>query len=682
MSSERFYVTTPIYYVNAKPHVGHAYSTVAADMLTRYARVRGQEAYFLTGTDEHGQKIERASAAEGLSPQEFCDRIIPMYRSCWEALDCEYDVFSRTTSARHHAFAQSLWRRCAAAGDIYLGSYEGWYSVADETFFTEKELVDGKAPTGRPVEKIKEPSYFFRLSNYTDRLLAFYEEHPDFVRPEGRFNEVKSFVKEGLRDLSISRTTFRWGIPVPGAPDHVMYVWFDALGNYLSALSEDERTADDPTLFAKFWPPNARAIHLVGKDILRFHAIFWPAFLMSAGIELPTQIWSHGWLTVNGDKMSKSDGNAIAPEPLADAISTDALRYYLMRDVAFGQDGDFSHSNLLARYHGDLGNGLGNLLNRVVATIVAKSLDGKVPEVDPARFGELERELIATAERASERAAKFLDEVAPNRALEAIWELVAAANKYVDQTEPWALAKKGETERLAIVCYSVLESLRWLSIMLAPYMPRKCDALRAQLGLPPLRPTTHLDLWPRVWGGLPAGLATRPAAPLFPRFDEDQQRAFYERLNAPVPEALRQTTPSKEAKVAKPEKTKEAAKLASPEPKPTTPADDGIITIDDLVKVDLRLGLVRSAERVPKSDKLLELSVDIGEPEARTILAGIGKHYEPEQLVGRRLMVVANLAPRKMMGKVSHGMVLAASDDNGLSVMSPDKDITPGVKVK
>jgi methionyl-tRNA synthetase len=672
MNDRPLYVTTPIYYVNGKPHIGHAYTTIAADVLSRYARLRGRATWFLTGTDEHGQKIERAASEQGLSPQDFVDRLVPSFRSCWEALACEPDDFIRTTSARHRQFVEEMWRRCEARGDIYLGEYEGWYSVADETFYTEKELVDGKAPTGRPVERVKEPSYFFRLSRYTEPLLRFYEEHPDFVRPEGRYNEVKSFVREGLRDLSISRTSFRWGIPVPGAPEHVIYVWFDALTNYVSALG-----GDGGDLYRRFWEPHGRVIHVIGKEILRFHAVYWPAFLMSAGLPLPTQIWSHGWMTVNGAKMSKTEGNFLPPEPIAEAVSPDALRYYLMRDIAFGQDGDFSHQNLLARYHGELGNGLGNLLHRMVASIVPKHFGGLVPAVDPRAVGERERELVEIAQRAAVAAGQHLDAIAPHKALDAIWELVAATNKYVDQTEPWQLAKRGDRERLAEVVYAVLESLRWLSVMLWPFMPRKCNAMRDQLGLPPLLPTIGEDRWPNAWGGLVPGTRTRPGAPLFPRFDDDRQRAFYERLGAPLPETLRREPPAVPAPPPTPvssRKDRKADDTARP------PQDS--ITLDDFARIDLRLGLVRSAARVPKSEKLLELRVDVGEPEPRTILAGIGQHYTPEQLVGRRLAVVLNLPPRTMMGRTSYGMVLAVSDDSGLSVLSPDKEIAPGVKVK
>jgi methionyl-tRNA synthetase len=682
-----YYITTPIYYVNGEPHIGHAYTTIAADLLARFHRMRGRPTRFLTGTDEHGQKIERKASEQGLDPQAFVDRLIPSFHEAWKAIGCEPDDFIRTTEKRHEVVVDELWKRCLASGDIYLGHYEGWYSVIDEAFFTEKDIENGKVKeTGNPVEWVKEPGYFFRLSKYTDKLLAFFEAHPDFVRPEGKFNEVKAFVKQGLEDLNISRTTFRWGLPVPGAPDHVVYVWFDALTNYISALGGFGVNGGAPgALYAKHWEPNGEAVHLIGKEITRFHCIYWPAFLMSAGLPLPTQVFAHGWMTVNNAKMSKSAGNFLPPAPIAEAIGKDALRYYLMRDVALGSDSDFSHASLLARYHGDLGNGLGNLLNRMVASIVRTSFEGRVPHVSHDRLGELEKSVIATAERSAESAAKFFADIAPHRALEAIWELVGVTNKYVDQTEPWALAKKGETARLEVVAYTVLESLRWLSLMLWPVMPSKCDELRAQLGLPPVAPTEGLDRWPSAWGGLVAGMQTKPGAPLFPRLDDDQQRAFYLRLGAPVPAALEKKVEPKKAepKTDKATKAQDAKKETKVTTSTTSDAGTGLITIDQLSAVDMRLGLVKSAERVAGSDKLLELKVDIGEPEPRTILAGIAEHYAPEALVGRRITVVANLAPRTFakFGKTSHGMVLAVKDASGLSVLSPDKDITPGVKV-
>lgn len=681
-----FYLTTPIYYVNGKPHVGHAYTTIACDVLVRHAKVRGRRTRFLTGTDEHGKKIADKAAEEGLSPQAFVDRLIPSFTGAWEALGIQNDDFIRTTEERHAKVVSEIWKRCEKNGDIYLGEYEGWYAKADEAYYTEKEIKDGKAiETGATVERVKEPSYFFRLSKYQKPLLDWYAAHPDFVRPEGKFNEVKAFVanEEGLRDLSLSRTTFRWGLPVPGAPDHVVYVWFDALTNYVSALCEDGKI-EDADLFEAFWR-HGEAVHMIGKEITRFHCVYWPAFLMSAGLPLPRGVFAHGWMTVNGEKMSKTAGNFLPPEPLADALGKDALRYYLMRDVALGADSDFSHANMLARYHGDLGNGLGNLLNRMVASIVEKSLGGRVPAVDPSRHGDLEKRVIEVAERAAKNASEHLASVAPHRALESIWELVLAANKYIDDTAPWALAKQppgtAEHVRLEVVAYTVMESLRWLSVMLWPFMPDKCDGIRAQLGLPPLMPTEGLDRWPSAWGGLPAGTRTRPGAPLFPRLDEDQQRAYYERLGVKAPDALAKKPDA--APVKNEKKVSEPKPAAAPAAaKSETPP--GVITIEDLDKVEMRLALVKSAERVPKSDKLLELQVDLGELGARTILAGIGEHYAPEALVGRRIAVVANLAPRTFakFGKTSHGMVLAVSDANGLSVLSPDKEISQGVRLK
>lgn len=680
------YFTTPIYYVNGKPHIGHAYSTVATDMLVRYAKVRGRKTRFLTGTDEHGQKVERKAVEEGLSPKAFVDRLIPDFVDAWKAMGCEYDDFIRTTDARHEAFVAEMWKRAVASEDIYLGEYEGWYSAADEAYVTEKDVENGRSKeTGAVVERVKEPTYFFRLSAYGARLMKFYEEHPDFIVPEGRFNEVKSFVKEGLRDLAVSRPTVRWGIPVPGDPEHTIYVWFDALSNYVSALCDGrfpEGDAQDAPNFGTFWPPGGRAVHVMGKEITRFHAVYWPAFLMSAGLPLPTQILAHGWMTVNGEKMSKTAGNFLPPGPIADAVGTDTLRYYFMREIALGQDGDFSHKNLLARYHGDLGNGLGNLLNRMVASIVQKSFDGLVPAAG--EITALETTVMETASRASDNARKHLDAMQPHKALEAIWELVAATNKYIDLSEPWKLAKSEDGKaRLSTVSYTVLESLRWLSVMLWPVMPTKSDAIREQLGLTPLMPTVSLDLWPTVWGGLRAGTKTKPGAALFPRFDEDGERAVMARMGVTLPPKDGAIAKAPKPKKDKPVSTETNETKKAEAPKTDKPAlPEGLIGIDDLMKVEMKLGLVLAGERVPKSDKLLELKIDVGEPEPRTILAGIGQHYEPEALVGRRLAVVANLPPRPMMGRVSQGMVLAVSDANGLSVLSPDKDITPGVRVK
>ena len=657
-----YYVTTPIYYVNDRPHIGHAYSTVAADVVSRYQALRGKPSYFLTGLDEHGLKIERRAKEEELGAQEFVDRMAAPFREAWEELDCQHHGFIRTTSAQHKENVQALWKLMEERGDIYLDDYEDWYCVGCESFKTEKELLEGKlCPIHKkPVERIKERSYFFRLSNYTQPLLDYYEAHPDFVQPAARFNEVKSFVKEGLRDLSISRTSFRWGIPVPNDPEHVIYVWHDALTNYISALGGPAEHGKAP-LFDEFWLDAGTITHIVGKDILRFHAIYWPAFLLSAGVRLPTHVWAHGCLTVNGEKMSKSLGNFLPPGPLVEAFGADVLRYYFMREVGFGQDGDFSHRNLLNRYNGELANGLGNLMNRIVASILKKSLDGRVPAVD---LGALQPEDHALSEKAkatAAEAARHLDALAFHRALDTIWELIAAANKYVDSTEPWKRAKQDDKTRLEQVCYTVLETLRWVSIMLFPVMPEKCNALRAQLGMPPLLPTEQVDLWPSAWGGLRPGTQTRAPAPLFPRFDESQERSILERLG------VERAAPT----------NKKAPTMDESEP-----SNEDFIEFDDFMKVDLRVGLVVEAEKVPKSKKLLKLRIDTGDAEPRQVLAGISEHYEPEDLVGTRVVVVANLKPRKLMGLESQGMVLAASDDDGLSVLVVDKEVAPGSRAK
>jgi len=526
-----YYVTTPIYYVNDRPHIGHAYSTVAADVVSRYQRLRGNPTYFLTGLDEHGLKIERRAKEEQLAPQDFVNRMAAPFRSAWEELGCAHDGFIRTTSAEHRKSVQTLWKRMEDNGDIYLDDYEDWYCVGCESFKTEKELLEGNlCPIHQePVERIKERSYFFRLSNYTQPLLDFYDAHPDFVRPDARFNEVKAFVKEGLRDLSISRTSFRWGVPVSDDPEHVVYVWLDALTNYISALGGPVAEGVAP-LYDEFWTSAQTITHIVGKDILRFHAVYWPAFLLSGGLRVPSQIWAHGWLTVNGEKMSKSLGNFLPPGPLVEAFGADVLRYYFMREIGFGQDGDFSHRNLLNRYNGELANGLGNLMNRIVAGIVKKNLNGCVPNVDIDALEEIDRQLIERAKSTSREARRHLEALAFHRALDTTWELVSAANKYVDSTEPWKLAKQGEQHRLEQVCYTVLETLRWLSVMLFPIMPNKCNELRAQIGMPPLFPTEGIDLWPSAWGGLRPGIETRAATPLFPRFDKSQERSILERL--------------------------------------------------------------------------------------------------------------------------------------------------------
>ncbi len=654
-----FYVTTPIYYVNDKPHIGHAYSTVAADVLARYARVRGRPTRFLTGTDEHGQKIETRAKELGKDTKAFVDEMSPPFKEAFEKLDCSFDDYIRTTEPRHESRVQKLWKILQERGDIYLGAYEGWYAVADEAYITDLEYktMSDEEKEKRKVKRLSEPSYFFKLSAYGDKLLEFYEKNPKFVQPEGRFNEVKSFVKAGLKDLSVSRTSFKWGVPVPGDDDHVMFVWLDALTNYISALGGPADKGEEP-LFDQFWGADKQVIHIVGKDILRFHAVYWPAFLLAADIDPPGQVWAHGWLTINGEKMSKRSGNFIPPGPLVDAFGADVVRYYLSREVGFGQDGDFAHRNVLARYNGELANGLGNLLNRMVVSIVKRNLGGVVPEPKEPT-DDLDKALVEAAKKSAADTAKHLDAIAPHRALEAIWELVGAANRYVDQTAPWALAKDGNTERLGEVAYCVLESLRWLSVMIAPFMPGKARDLRAQLGLEPLH-VGETDVWPSTWGELPGGTVTQPGDALFPRIDKKKEKAILESLG--VVETKEEPKPKKSKK-----------KKSS---------DDGFLAFDDFLKVELKVGLILEAEAVPKSDKLVKLKINLGEAEPRQVLAGIREHYAPEKLVGKRVVVVANLKPRKIMGLESQGMVLAASDtEHGLSVLGVEKDIAPGTRV-
>jgi methionyl-tRNA synthetase len=655
-----FYVTTPIYYINAAPHVGTAYSTIAADVLARYHRLRGHQVRFLTGTDEHGQKIERVAEERGMTPKAYADEASGLFRNAWPPLGIVPDDFIRTTEERHESRVQALWRKIAAKGEIYLGAYEGWYCVADETFYTEKELVDGLSPTGRPVERIQEPSYFFKLSAYTDKLLDFYERHPTFVQPEGRFNEVKAFVRGGLQDLSVSRTSFSWGIPVPDDPAHVMYVWFDALSNYLTALG-DEGSPD-----RAFWPPD---VHLVGKEITRFHAVYWPAFLLAAGFseeELPKQIYAHGWLTVNGEKMSKSLGNFLDPLPLAEAVGTDALRYYLMRAIAFGQDGDFDHHDLITRMNSELANDLGNFLSRSLG-LCTKQSGGKSPRKGPNTS--LETDLQDAAAVAAMAASKELSAVAPHRALEAIWAFCRAANTYVDRAAPWTAAKNGDTERVGTILSTLLEANEFLSVLIAPVMPEKSAEMRRQLGVVPLETAVDTDRWPLGLRLRAAGEQLFPGTSLFPKIDKEAEVKLLDKL---VPKVAAPVAPDAVAGPAAETPAEPFAPIAAP------------IEFGDFEKVDLRVGTILTAIKVPKKDKLLDLTVDIGEPEPRRIVAGIAPSFpNPAELVGSQVVVVANLAPRDFgKGLVSHGMLLAAGSTAGLRLVDPGKLATAGTRVK
>ncbi len=668
--TNRFYVTTPIYYINDVPHLGTAYTTIAADVLARYHRLRGDETRFLTGTDEHGLKIQRVAAEQGLDPQVYADGLSAKFRAAWPRLGCAPDDFIRTTEERHMRGAQKLWSTIKDAGHIYLGHYEGLYCVACEAYYTEKELAltPGLCPVHKtPVETVKEESYFFKLSAFQDKLLAYYEAHPDFVRPAGRFNEVKSFVKEGLQDLSVSRTTFNWGVPVPGDDRHVMYVWFDALSNYMTSLSAPE----DNT---RFWP----AIHFVGKDILRFHAIFWPAFLMAAGIELPKQIFAHGFLTYCGEKMSKTLRNTISPVELAEAISptvgVDTVRYCLMRAIAFGQDGDFAIKDVLQRYESELGNNLGNLLNRV------KPFTKEVlPAGEP---GQPEADLLQAVTRTVDAAAKAFDDLNPTGAITIIFEVLTLANTYINDTAPWIAHKKGDLKRVATIMSPLLVVLEVASVLLAPVMPQVAARVREQLALAPIDWSKHEALWPFTLPVRPEGLVVKGGDQLFPRMEPEKIEALIKAFSPPpkstdVTEAAPATTPSTT------ETTVTAAPAEATEPRVRAPIEAmPTISYEDFARLDLRVGIVVAAEKVKKKDKLLDLRVDTGDAAPRRIVAGLAAAYTPEQILGKRVVVLCNLAPRDFgKGLVSEGMILAASDEASLKVLGVDGEKIAGAKV-
>ena len=660
----RFYVTTPIYYVNDVPHLGHAYTTVAADALRRYHLLRGHESRMLTGTDEHGLKIERAAADS--SPKAFVDAMSARFRDAWPLLSVEPDDFIRTTEPRHIALVQEIWRRVAANGNLYLGSYEDWYCVGCETFKTEKELLSGNlCPLHlKPVEKVSEPTYFFRLASFQERLLAFYRDRPDFIQPDTRRNEVVSFVESGLRDLSVSRTSFRWGIPVPGDAAHIMFVWFDALANYWTALG----APSDP--LRRFWPKrgsDTRAVHLVGKDILRFHAVYWPAFLLAAGFtedELPSQVFAHGFLTVDGQKMSKSLRNAVDPLRLARELGPDVVRYQLLSAIAFGQDGDFDHKGLFVRYRADLANNLGNLLQRTLG-LTTKLTSGRPPEV-PATA--LDATLLGEVRNLETTAKEQWDKLEIHRAIESTWAIAALANQYVDHAAPWAAAKRGDQARVEVILATLLEVLGRLSVMISPVLPNKSREMREQLGLPPLATNIDQDIWPNEQTGH-RGKALLAAKPLFPTYENDAEVAMLERLMPKLESTIEQA----------PARAEVDAPASPGQQSPAT----RVVDYETFTSIDLRVGVVLGADRVPKKDKLLRLRVDLAEPEPRVIVAGLAQTFRPEALVGRRVIVVANLAPRDFgKGLVSTGMLLATGPSDALTLATVPETAPPGARLK
>lgn len=644
MAKPTFYITTPIYYPSATLHIGHCYTTVAADTMTRYKKMRGYDAYFLTGSDEHGQKIERAAAAADMKPIEYVDRIIASFQKLWKKFDIDYDDFIRTTQPRHEEVVAEVFNKLKAKGDIYLGSYEGHYCVSCETFYTETQIKDaeGVCPDcGGPVDIVREESYFFKLSNYADRLLEYIDSHPDFIQPVSRRNEMINFIKQGLEDLSISRTTFSWGIPVPNDPKHVIYVWLDALTNYISALGYtkgDER-------FEKYWPAD---VHLVGKDIVRFHTIIWPIMLMALDLPLPKKVFAHGWILVNEGKMSKSKGNVVDPMVLADKYSTDALRYFLLREFIFGTDGNYSEDVLINRINVDLANDFGNLLSRTTA-MITKFQNGIIEA--PAVKTEFDDELLELFKTVPDEMAEYMEKLEFHNAFASVWKIITKANKYIDECAPWALNKNGEKEKLATVLYNMAEAIRIATILLTPIMPNTPAKVFAQLGI---ADQSELHTWESLtYGGIKAGTEIHRGEPIFPRLEVEKE-------DAPKEEKKEKKNKEKQQKKQEKETVKEDKKEA-----------EGVITIDDFNKVELRVGTILAAEKVENADKLLKFNVKIGEEE-RTIVSGIAKYYAPEDLIGKNVVVVANLKPVKLRGIESCGMLLCAKKDDALELITID----------
>lgn len=643
---QKYFITTPIYYPSAKLHIGHTYCTTIADCVARYHRLAGDEVFFLTGSDEHGQKIEQKAEEAGVTPLEYTTQVVSMFQQLWKELNISNDDFIRTTEERHKKVVQMLFQRAYDNGDIYKGKYEGWYCVPCESFWPENKLDENHLcpDCGRPLQRVSEEAYFFKMSKYADRWMQYVEDHPDFIQPASRRNEMIQFVKSGLEDLCVSRTSFSWGIPVPFDTKHVVYVWFDALVNYLTAAG----ILDNPEKFKTFWPAD---VHLVGKEIVRFHTIIWPIMLMSLGIEMPKMVYGHGWLIVDGEKMSKSKGNVVDPLPLLQEFGSDAIRYYLLNDIQLGQDGNFSRDRFISRINSDLSNDLGNLLYRTLS-MAEKYRAGCVVRGDAAgdeTILEASRQVENHAAEALQAYRKGMEEWKINDALKAVWTFVRSLNKYIDVTAPWILAKDPQKAPLLdAVLYHLCEGLRITAILAEPVIPIAAEKIWNQLGLTNFKGALLADA---VWGQLPEGTETKKGEQIFPRIEVEEET-----------EAEPASSAKQEEKKAEPEE-------------PTLPQ----ITIDDFFRTDLRIAEILTAEAVKKSKKLIKMTVSLGN-ETRTVVSGIAQYYRPEDLVGKHVIFVANLKPAKLMGIESQGMILAASKDGQLTV--PFVDMPAGSRVK